>query len=1553
MNTKFIMDEFCGSPFWLQNLTWRVANQPDFTPCFQETVLYWIPCVFLWIFGPIEIISIYKSERRYIPVTILNLFKAFLTTVLCILSIGEFIDTFTRADRGSPLVDYISPIVKSLAYVTAFGLLILHRNRGKHTSGLMFTFWLLMSVASVINFRSLLRSQLLDHNTTVLAEWNITDFRLTLKLIAAPIVVLQLVLSCIADRKAHDPFILTGEDYRTRSPEEDASILSFMTLWWLNPLMWLGYKRALTQEDLYSVSASEKTEIVANKFDQLLIPEIDRAVAEKRAQGDTFTGIGPSSKLLSGRNTAERSSWIPLVRKRPNMRHSPQTEAESERSEDDENSRYVGLTSIILRTYWPRLLIASTIKLSTSLLTFASPIFLSRIISFVTTNREPDWRGIIYAMTLFALSLLESMLTNQEQYLTNLNVMRIRTAVTSALYRKTLRLSNIGRQKYTTGQIVNFMSVDAQRIADLVQNVNSLWSAPLQLTVSMFLLYEQLGVAIFSGLAIMIINIPFNGWIAVKLKEFQLLVMREKDKRIKLLSEIFNGIKIIKIHAWEDAFKKRTEDIRAREIKSLNEQTWYSAAITFAFSCLPFIVALSSFATYVLIDDRNVLDANKVFVSLSLFNIIRIPLAVLPMLITNLSQYIVAVKRINKFLESEEIDPDSIKPIDDEANVIRITNGSFKWDPARDMVLSDINFEVPRRKLVAVVGAVGSGKSSLMSAVLGDLVKCDGEVLLDQNSSMAYVPQEAWILNTTVKDNIMFNKVVNEDRYQKVLEACALLPDIKTLEYGDESEIGEKGLNLSGGQKQRISLARAVYADTDIYLLDDPLNAVDAHVGRHIFDSILGPKGMLRDRTRVLVTNKLSVLPEVDYIYVLKDGKITESGTYEQLLRDDGLFSQLLVKYLSENMGSANVSDGIRLDVITKELKRLEEEQARESRESTPAVDDKKGPRAKSKQPEQTRSGKSQGAANKNLTGQEVSQVGSVGLDVHLNFVRTMGLNFMIAVAVFILSSAFTISSNLWLSDWANDAQDPNLKYNTAQRDLRIGVYAGIGLGESICIIVSTILLNLACLRGSQLLHNRMLARVLSAPVSWFNVTPSGRIINRFSKDIDTVDVTIRFNVRLLLVVTLRSITSLILISVGSVYSLILIVPIVLLYFLFQIFYVATSRQLKRIESTTKSPIYSHFTETITGTTSIRAYGVSQEFILESNHRVDVNNASFYIGFIASRWLAVRLEFLGFIVVLTASLIAVLSRGSISPGIAGLSVTYSLTVTNVLSYLVRTYSNYETNVVSVERLIEYTKTPVEAEDDEEPSDPNWPAKGEILFDDFSTKYRPELDLVLRKFNLKVNSEEKVGLVGRTGAGKSSITLALFRILEATEGRIVIDDVDISHINLKVLRSRISIIPQEPILFTGTIRQNVDPTESYTDEQIWKALDMAHLGSFMKSLPSGLSQEVNEGGSNFSVGQKQLFCLARTLLRRSKILILDEATAAVDLETDNLIQNTIREEFKNSTILTIAHRLETVQDYDKIVVMENGSLAEQGSPSNLLKNPKSKFFGLAKEAGLAK
>ncbi|KAG9510799.1 Multidrug resistance-associated protein 1 [Fragariocoptes setiger] len=1462
------MANFCNPPLWDNNLSWNTTNEPDLTPCFHETIMAWTPCVVLWLFAPLEFYNVLRAERRYIPITILNLFKSFLAVVLCFLSTGELIDSLLDGD-GTAQVDYFTPMIRSFTY---------------------------------------------------------------------------LVLSCIADRRAE--FLNAGEDFRNRSPEQDASILSVLTFWWLNSIMLLGYKRPLTQDDIYSVRHEDKTEIDTPRFDALIEPQIKKALSNphKQPEFEPLFDVN-AGKLLNNSNKEKDETSDGVKNRRPNRE-------DGELKSEPEKPKYVHVLYTLFQAYWPDLFLAGFLRLLASLLTFASPTLLGLLITFVS-GTDPTWRGVFFVVLLFVSTLTESTLNNRQEYLTSLNVMRMRTCLTSVIYRKTLRLSAQGRKNYTTGEIVNLMAVDTQRVTDFVQNFNIIWSAPLQITICLILLWQLLGIGVLAGIGVILVFIPFNTWITSKLKDLQMLVMKSKDKRIKLLSEVFNGIKILKLHAWEEDFGRRVEAIRGDEIRYLTKQTWYSAGMTFAFTCMPFFVGLASFACFVLLSPNNILDANKAFVSLSLFNILRVPLALLPMILTNLANVRVSCNRINRYLESHEIDEKAIDRTPPGNNLdIKIEQGTFAWAPGQSPILTDINVGFEKRKLTAVVGTVGSGKSSLLSAMLGEMYREKGTIQIDPGSSISYVTQEAWILNATLRNNILFTKMHNKEQYRRVIDACALRQDLSTMDRGDETEIGEKGINLSGGQKQRVSLARAVYSDTDIYLLDDPLSAVDSHVGAHIFDKVIGPKGMLRDRTRILVTNKLSILPKVDRIIVIKDGRVSESGTYEELLSARGVFAQLLVKYLIENDIRTDITENVSADVITRELQRREQQEAERSREISPESN-RTSPVRETNQSEEARSANNKATNTRNNTTEtETAQIGSVSLDVHLRFLRTMGVSFLISLSVYVLSACFSLGTSLWLSEWSNDALNVTHSNNTQLRDIRLGVYAGLGLGETVCILISTVMLSLACLNSSRLLHNSMLRRILRAPLSWFNVTPSGRIMNRFSKDVDTMDSTIRFNVRLLILIALRSITSLILISVGSAYILIPVIPIVILYFLFQIFYVATSRQLKRIESMTKSPIYSHFGETVAGTSSIRAYGVTQQFILESNHRINVNNSSYYISFTAARWLAVRLEILGYIIVFITAMAAVTLRGSVTPGIAGLSITSALSVTTVLSMLVRTYSDFETNLVCIERMIEYTTTPTEPDDDTPPPNPDWPKKGEILFQDYCTRYRPELDLVLRNFNLQVAGSEKVGLVGRTGAGKSSVTLALFRILEPVNGSILIDDVDVTNIGLKWLRSRLSIIPQDPIMFSGTVRQNVDPSEKYDDASIWKAIKMAHLGDFVKDLEKQLDHEVSESGSNFSVGQRQLFCLARTLLRRSKILVLDEATASVDVETDDLIQKTIREEFKNSTVLTIAHRLETIQDYDKVVVMEDGRAVEDGPPRVLIDRPSSKFRDLAIEAGIA-
>lgn len=494
----------------------------------------------------------------------------------------------------------------------------------------------------------------------------------------------------------------------------------------------------------------------------------------------------------------------------------------------------------------------------------------------------------------------------------------------------------------------------------------------------------------------------------------------------------------------------------------------------------------------------------------------------------------------------------------------------------------------------------------------------------------------------------------------------------------------------------------------------------------------------------------------------------------------------------------------------------------------------------------------------------------------------------------------------------------------------------------------------LGCWLAARQMHIMMLRVVMRAPLTFFDTTPTGRIISRFAKDVDVLDTSLPQQISDSIYCLFEVIATLVVISFSTPIFISVIIPISVIYYFVQRLYVASSRQLKRLESVSRSPIYSHFSETVSGAQMIRAFGVQERFINESESKVDFNQVCYYPSIIANRWLAIRLEMVGNLIIFFAALFAVLNKDTVSSGLVGLSVSYALQVTQTLNWLVRMTSDVETNIVAVERIKEYGETPQEASWKNPDYTPpkEWPVQGRVEFKDYKVRYREDLELVLRGLSFSIKGGEKVGIVGRTGAGKSSLTLALFRIIEAADGQIFIDDIDIAKLGLHDLRSRLTIIPQDPVLFSGSLRINLDPFNCYTDDEVWRALEHAHLKSFIKNLPNGLLYEVSEGGENLSIGQRQLICLARALLRKTKVLILDEATASVDLETDDLIQQTIRQEFKDCTILTIAHRLNTILDSDRIIVLDNGRIVEYDSPESLLRNSSSLFSSIAKDAGLA-
>ncbi|XP_048522371.1 multidrug resistance-associated protein 1 isoform X2 [Dendroctonus ponderosae] len=1332
------------------------------------------------------------------------------------------------------------------------------------------------------------------------------------------------LLNCFADQP---PRVTKYPKKQNECPEDGAGFLSRMLFSWFDTLTWKGFKNPLEMKDLWDLNPADSAAEIVPIF-------------EKHWQNTLSKSKGVPTQVRAQLKGSGEVDFLPASKKEASV------------------------LPALLKSFGPMFLFGAMLKLMQDILMFVSPQLLGFIINFVK-NGGYAWHGPFFAVLMFLTATIQTLFL--AQYFNRMFIvgMRIRTALVSTIYRKSLNISNNARKERTAGEIVNLMSVDAQKFMDLTTYLNMIWSAPLQICLSMYFLWQELGPSVLAGLAVMIILIPINGFIADKSKNLQIKQMKNKDERVKLMNEVLSGMKVLKLYAWEPSFEAHVLKIRDKEVKVLKEAAYLNAGTSFIWSCAPFLVVLATFVSFVFSDQKNILTPVITFKALSLFSLMSMPMGLLPVLLVFTVETYVSVKRINTFMNAEELDPNNVSHDETEADPLVIENGSFSW--GEDSILKGINIRIPHKTLTAIVGSVGAGKSSLISAFLGEMDKVSGRV--NTYGTVAYVSQQAWIQNATLKDNILFGKSYDKDLYDKVIEGCALKPDFDMLPGGDQTEIGEKGINLSGGQKQRVSLARAVYADAEIYYLDDPLSAVDSHVGKHIFDQVLGPTGLLKNKTRVLVTHGIIYLPQTDKIFVVTQGEISESGSYQELLAKKGAFAEFLLQHIQEHDEDAEELDEIKKQIaqqvsddLSKQLvrKRSKISESKSDSGSNPALNGSLQ-RQKSQDSNKAKMKESEGVngpvQGEKLIEVEKSETGSVSWQVYKHYIMSIGVVIVI-ITVFLnmLFQGFSIGSNVWLGIWADDTKmvDSNGTVDTARRDLYLGVYGALGVGQFIVMFFATLVLYIGTLNAAKKLHVLLLSNIIRAPCSiFFDVTPVGRILNRFSKDVDTLDTVLPLTLRAWITCLFSVLGTLAVTSYTTPPFTIIIAPIGILYYFIQRFYVATSRQLKRLESVSRSPIYSHFGETVSGVQAIRAYGQQARFTKESEYKVDQNQLCYYPSIISNRWLAVRLEMIGNLIILFAALFAVLAKNQM-PGLVGLSITYCLQITQTLNWLVRMTSDVETNIVAVERIKEYAEVPQEApwKLSHEIMPSSWPETGAVTFKDYSVRYRPGLDLVLHGVNFTVNGSEKVGIVGRTGAGKSSLTLSLFRIIEAAEGQIIIDGVNVALLGLHTLRSRLTIIPQDAVLFSGSLRMNLDPFDKHSDDEVWKSLELAHLKTFVQGLSSGLNHEISEGGDNLSVGQRQLVCLARALLRKTKVLILDEATAAVDLETDDLIQRTIRTEFKDCTVLTIAHRLNTIMDSDRVIVLDKGKVVEFDSPANLLKRPESIFYGMCKDAGLA-
>ncbi|KFO10391.1 Canalicular multispecific organic anion transporter 1, partial [Balearica regulorum gibbericeps] len=1539
------LEEFCGSVFW--NASFLTRPDADLPVCFQQTVLVWVPLGFFWILAPWQLLPIISQCLRWagsplMPTPLSLQVLATLLMLTAVAGVGPLAFVEDTEQDPLPAVWYTNP---SLYIATWLLVLLIHEARRFclcRDSGILFCFWTLSLLCGILPFQSLLRRAL---------QAPISDVpRFVLFFISYGLQLLLFLVSGFSDIAPET------KEITKKNPEMTASFLSSITFEWYTSMVFKGYRKPLEIEDIWELKGKDKTQAIYTVLEKNMKTAVRKAQAEleKRKRKKRCQEGGPDHG--NNMSKAQSQDILVLEEKQP-KRKKKEDKGDSGPRKDFPRG---WLVKTLCKTFWQNLLLSVVFKLVHDGLVFVSPQLLKLLIAFVSDEESFAWQGYLYAILLFLTALIQSLCLQQYFSLCFQLGTNVRASLIAAIYKKALTMSSATRKESTVGETVNLMSADAQRFMDMANFVHQLWSSPLQIILSIIFLWGELGPSVLAGIAVMVLLIPINGFLVAKAKTIQVRNMKNKDERMKIMSEILNGIKILKLFAWEPSFEKRVNEIRALELKDLLNFSYLQSISIFVFTCAPFLVSLASFAVYVLVDENNILDAQKAFTSISLFNVLRFPMAMLPLVLSSLVQTSVSTKRLERYLGGEDLDTSAIHHNPIAGSAVRFSEATFAWEQDGNAVIRDVTLDIASGSLVAVVGTVGSGKSSLVSAMLGEMENIKGHINIQ--GSLAYVPQQAWIQNATLKDNILFGSELDEARYQQVIKACALLPDLELLPAGDQTEIGEKGINLSGGQKQRVSLARAVYNNADIYILDDPLSAVDAHVGKYLFEHVLGPKGLLQKKTRILVTHSVSFLPQVDNIVVLVAGAVSEHGSYSTLLANRGAFAQFLNLYGSqeedaseknttagdEEQGDEDIEPCVEEgpdDVVTMTLKREASIHQREFSRSLSKSSTSSWKKAQEEPPKKVK--------GQQLIEKEAVETGKVKFSMYLRYLRAVGLCYSFWVAMgYVGQYVAFVGTNLWLSAWTNDAQHYlNQTYPVEQRDLRIGVFGALGVSQALFLLFATILSAQGAMRASRIMHQQLLSNILRVPMSFFDTTPTGRIVNRFAKDIFTIDETIPMSFRSWLSCFMAIISTLLMITLATPFFALVIIPLSVFYYFVLRFYVSTSRQLRRLDSVTRSPIYSHFGETVSGLSVIRAYGHQERFLQQNESTMDINQKSVYSWIISNRWLAIRLEFVGSLVVFFSALLAVISKGTLDGGIVGLSVSSALNVTQTLNWLVRTSSELETNIVAVERVHEYTKVKNEAPWVTKKRPPRgWPSKGEIQFVDYKVRYRPELELVLQGITCNIGSTEKVGVVGRTGAGKSSLTNCLFRVLEAAGGTIIIDEVDIATIGLHDLRQNLTIIPQDPVLFTGTLRMNLDPFDHYTDEEVWKALELAHLKTYVQDLPEGLLHLVSEGGENLSVGQRQLVCLARALLRKAKILILDEATAAVDLETDHLIQTTIRSEFVDCTVLTIAHRLHTIMDSNRVMVLQAGRIVEYDSPEELLKK-EGVFSAMAKDAGI--
>ncbi|XP_010228010.1 ABC transporter C family member 10 isoform X2 [Brachypodium distachyon] len=1207
------------------------------------------------------------------------------------------------------------------------------------------------------------------------------------------------------------------------TPFAKAGVFSKMSFWWLNHLMKMGYDKPLEDKDVPDLQTTDRAH---NQY-LMFLEKLNSKQSQSHAKPSIFWTIVSCHKrgiMVSG---------------------------------------FFALLKVLTLSLGP-LLLKAFINVSLGKGTF-------------------KYEGFVLAVTMFVCKCCESLAQRQWYFRTRRLGLQVRSFLSAAIYKKQQKLSNSAKLRHSSGEIMNYVTVDAYRIGEFPYWFHQTWTTSVQLCIALAILYNAVGAATVSSLLVIIITVLCNAPLAKLQHKFQSKLMEAQDVRLKAMSESLVHMKVLKLYAWEAHFKKVIEGLREAEYKWLSAFLLRRAYNSLLFWSSPVLVSAATFLTCFILEIP--LDASNVFTTVATLRLVQDPVRSIPDVIAVVIQAKVAFTRISKFLDAPELNGQVRKKYCVGMDYpIAMSSCGFSWDENSSRpTLKNINLVVKAGEKVAICGEVGSGKSTLLAAVLGEVPKTGGTIQVC--GKIAYVSQNAWIQTGTLQDNILFGSLMDKQIYQETLVRCSLVKDLELLPFGDQTQIGERGVNLSGGQKQRVQLARALYQNADIYLLDDPFSAVDAHTATSLFNDYV--MGVLSDKTVILVTHQVDFLPVFDSILLMSDGEVIRSAPYQDLLVD----CQEFIDLVNAHRDTAGVSDlnhmgpDRALEIPTKETDLVHGNKYIESVKPSP-VDQ--------------------------LIKKEERESGDSGLKPYMLYLRQNKgfLYASLSIISHIVFLAGQISQNSWMAANVQNPRVSTLKL--------ISVYVVIGVCTVFFVLSRSLFVVVLGVQTSRSLFSQLLNSLFRAPMSFFDCTPLGRVLSRVSSDLSIVDLDVPFGFMFCLSASLNAYSNLGVLAVVTWEVLFVSLPMIVLAIQLQRYYLASAKELMRINGTTKSALANHLGESISGAITIRAFEEEDRFLAKNLELVDKNAGPYFYNFAATEWLIQRLETMSALVLSSSAFImAILPQGTFSPGFVGMALSYGLSLNNSFVNSIQKQCNLANQIISVERVNQYMDIQSEAAEviEENRPGPDWPQVGSVELRDLKIRYRRDAPLVLHGISCKFQGRDKIGIVGRTGSGKTTLIGALFRLVEPVGGKIIIDSVDITTIGLDDLRSRLGIIPQDPTLFQGTVRYNLDPLGQFSDQQIREVLDKCQLLEAVQEKEHGLDSLVAEDGSNWSMGQRQLFCLGRALLRRCRILVLDEATASIDNATDAVLQKTIRTEFKYCTVITVAHRIPTVMDCD--------------------------------------